>query len=114
MRNPLHLRPYEAAHPFKEKTMERKQSDPSRSGIDKDRPEIEKKSPRPDLDVKGRPGEPSQAKPKREGSRQDERQPGAREGSGGSRTATPSERSEGMRSEPGREKAEQPFEEPEE
>jgi hypothetical protein len=94
--------------------MERKQSDPSRSGTDKDRPEIEKKSPRPDLDVKGRPGEPSQAKPNRESSREDERQAGGREGSGGRRASTPSGPSEGMPSAPGREKVEQPFEESEE
>ncbi|HVS10341.1 MAG TPA: hypothetical protein VMS76_10745 [Planctomycetota bacterium] len=80
--------------------MERKQSDSG--GSREDPREIEKKSPRPDLDVQGRPSkEGGTSAPGR--SKEDEsRRSSEREGSGGRHPSTISDRGEGRPTAPGR------------
>jgi hypothetical protein len=79
--------------------MERKQSD--RGGSREEPREIEKKSPRPDMEVQGRPSkEGGSSAPGR--SKDDEsRRSGEREGSGGRHPSTMSDRGEDRRSAPG-------------
>ena len=80
--------------------MERKQSD--RGGSREEPREIEKTSPRPDLDVQGRPSkEGGTSAPGR--SKDDEsRRSREREGSSGRHPSTMSDRDEGRRTAPGR------------